>query len=173
MKPEARAWRRLRWRGTGRGILMAAAVVYVVYFILSVHQPTDALYRLGHGPLSVALRRLLMPPMLYIRGIFFVVFTSNRATFILGHAYKHGMWFYFPLLLLLNTQPGFLGLLILAIYLRRRTHASSQPELAFVIPQEYVLHWRVLWTALVIFAAACITSRLNIGSRISAFPWLC
>jgi len=174
-KPEARTWRRLRWRATGRGILVAAAVVYVVYFILSVHQPTDALYRLGHGPLSLALRRLLMPPMLYVRGIFFVVFTSSRTTFILGHAYKHGMWFYFPLLFLLKSQPGFLGLLILAlalaIYLRRhRTHALSQAAPASVIPQEYGLHWRVLWTALVIFAAACIAARLNIGYRHFSIP---
>src|ERR1700681_57750 len=37
-KPEARAWRRLRWRFTLRGILWAAIFVYLFYFIFSMNQ---------------------------------------------------------------------------------------------------------------------------------------
>jgi 4-amino-4-deoxy-L-arabinose transferase-like glycosyltransferase len=174
-KPEARAWRRVRRRATGRGILVAAAIVYLVYFILSVHQPTDALYRLGQGTLSLALRHLLMPPMLYIRGVFFVAYLSSRPMFLLGHAYKHGMWFYFPVLFLFKSQPGFLGLLILApalaIYLRRRAaRAPGQPAAASTIPPEYRLHWRVLWVSLIIITAACMAARLNISFRHFSIP---
>lgn len=75
-KPEARAWRRLRWRATGRGILWAALLVYVVYFILSLHQPTDSLDRIGRGIAALILRRLLMPPWLYLGGVYLVAITS-------------------------------------------------------------------------------------------------
>ncbi|MGD0014516.1 MAG: glycosyltransferase family 39 protein, partial [Bryobacteraceae bacterium] len=67
-KPEARVWRRLRWRATLKGILWAAVFVYAFYFIFSWNQPTDALDRLGHGPAWDPLRRLLMPAWLYLRG---------------------------------------------------------------------------------------------------------
>src|SRR3979411_129513 len=40
-QPEARAWRRLRWRATIKGVLWAAVFVYAFYFILSLNQTTD------------------------------------------------------------------------------------------------------------------------------------
>ena len=86
-KPEARTWRRLRWRFTLQGILLAAIAVYLFYFIFSVNQPTGALYRLGHGAAAVPFRRLLMPPWLYLRGVAMVLITGSRPTFILGRSY--------------------------------------------------------------------------------------
>ncbi len=147
-KPEARAWRRLRWRATLQGILCAAVAVYVVYFIFSLHQTTAVLYRLGHGPAAVPLRRLLMPPWLYLRGVAMVLITGNRPTFILGHTYPHGVWFYFPVLFVLKSALGFLALLILATALalwhkRNGRDARNTPA----IPAQLTTHWRVLWTS--------------------------
>jgi len=147
-KPEARAWRRLRWRATLQGILCAAVAVYVVYFIFSLHQTTDVLYRLGHGPAAVPLRRLLMPPWLYLRGVAMVLITANRPTFILGHTYPHGVRFYFPVLFVLKSALGFLALLILATALalwhkRNGRDARNTPA----IPAQLTTHWRVLWTS--------------------------
>jgi len=119
-KPEARAWRRLRWRATLQGILWAALTVYLFYFIFSLNQSTDVLYRLGHGSAAVPLRRLLMPPWLYLRGVLWVLITGSRPTFILGHAYPHGVWFYFPVLFALKSSLGFLGLLALSLALALR-----------------------------------------------------
>jgi MYXO-CTERM domain-containing protein len=128
-KPEARAWRRLRWRAALQGILWALLIVYPFYFIFSLNQSTDVLYRLGHGSAAVPLRRVLMPPWLYVRGVLFVLLTGSRPTFILGHAYRHGVWFYFPVLFLLKSSPGFLGLLVLALALvlrlKRRDEGNS------------------------------------------------
>src|SRR6202007_3047740 len=93
-KPELRVWRRARWRAAFKGILFAAAVVYVFYFFFSLHQPTNALYRIGDGPLALLLRRLLFPPVLYLRGLFLVLVSGRRPTFVLGHSYSHGVWFY-------------------------------------------------------------------------------
>jgi 4-amino-4-deoxy-L-arabinose transferase-like glycosyltransferase len=168
-KPEARAWRRLRRRATFRGILWAMLAVYFFYFIFSLHQTTDVLYRLGHGSAAVPLRRLLMPPWLYLRGVAMVLVTGSRPTFILGHTYPHGVWFYFPILFLLKSAPGFLGLLVLAVglalWLKRRDDAS-----AAVIPAEFTIHWRILWISLVVFTAFCMLSRLDISIRHFSIP---
>jgi 4-amino-4-deoxy-L-arabinose transferase-like glycosyltransferase len=171
VKPEVRAWRRLRWRATLQAILCAALTVYVFYFVLSLNQTTDVLYRLGHGPAAIPLRRLLMPPWLYLRGVAMVLITGNRPTFILGHTYPHGVWFYFPVLFVLKSALGFLGLLALApaldlwLKLKRRDDANAP-----VIPAELTIHWRVLWVSLVVFTAFCMLSRLDISIRHFSVP---
>jgi 4-amino-4-deoxy-L-arabinose transferase-like glycosyltransferase len=168
-KPEARVWRRLRWRAALQGILWAALAVYVFYFVFSLHQTTDVLYRLGHGAAAVPLRRLLMPPWLYLRGVAMVLLTGTRPTFILGHTYPHGVWFYFPILFVLKSAPGFLGLLVLALalalWLKRRDNANTP-----VVPAEVTTHWRVLWVSLVVFTAFCMLSRLDISIRHFTIP---
>jgi 4-amino-4-deoxy-L-arabinose transferase-like glycosyltransferase len=170
-KLEARAWRRRRWRATLQGILWAALAVYLFYFIFSMHQSTGALDRLGHGAATEPLRRLLMPAWLYLRGVLLVVITGSRPTFILGHAYPHGVWFYFPVLFVLKSPSGFLGLLALTLALalvfrkKRRVAANSG-----VVPGELAIHWRVLWVALIIFAGFCLLSRLDISIRHFSVP---
>lgn len=168
-KPEARAWRRLRWRATLQGILWAGLIVYLFYFIFSLNQSIDVPYRLGHGSATVPLRRLLMPPWLYLRGAFFVVLTGSRPTFILGHAYPHGVWFYFPVLFLLKSPPGFLGLLALAIALSLWQKRRDEGNPA-AIPAELAIHWRVLWVALVVFTGFCMLSRLDLSIRHFSIP---
>lgn len=174
-KSDARAWRRFRWRFTLRGILLAAAFVYLFYFIFSLGQPTDSLHFLGHNPMALVLRRLLMPPWLYVRGVLMVLITSSRTTFILGRNYPHGVWFYFPVLFALKSSLGFLGLLLLALAsalgLKRYKQAQSaarQPDP--LIPAELSFHWRALWVALIVFVAFCLLSRLDISIRHFTIP---
>ena len=168
-KPEARAWRRLRWRVTLRGILCAALIVYLFYFIFSMRQPTDALDRLGHGAATEPLRRILMPLWLYLRGVLLVLLTASRPTYILGRAYPHGVWFYFPVLFVLKSTLGFLGLLAvelgLALTLKRSDEANAP-----VIPNEFAIHWRVLWVSLIVFTGFCLLSRLDISIRHFSIP---
>ncbi len=167
-KPEARIWRRLRWRATLQGILWAALAVYVFYFVFSLHQTTDVLYRLGHGAAAVPLRRLLMPPWLYLRGVAMVVITGSRPTFILGHTFRHGIWFYFPVLFVLKSPPAFLGLLVLALAVAIRQRRRSRGNIT-AIAREFTIHWRVFWVALVVFTVFCLLSPLDISIRTSAF----
>jgi 4-amino-4-deoxy-L-arabinose transferase-like glycosyltransferase len=168
-KPEARAWRRLRWRTTLQGVFLAALVVYVFYFIFSLNQTTDVLYRLGHGSAAVPLRRLLMPPWLYLRGVLLVLISGSRPTVTLGHTYPHGVWFYFPVLFVLKSALGFLGLLVLApalaLWQKRRPNANTP-----VIPADLAIHWRVLWISLIVFTGFCLLSRLDIGIRHFSVP---
>jgi len=169
-KSEDRTWRRLRWRATLMGILCAALAVYIIYFVFSWNQSTDALDRVGHGPAWVPIRRLLMPPWLYLRGTLMVAVMGSRPTFLLGHAYPHGVWFYFPVLFFLKSPLGFLGLLLLAcvvVFLHKRLHGPKPPAL---IPEHLALHWRVLWVSLLVLGGACLAGRLNISYRHFSVP---
>jgi hypothetical protein len=170
-KAEARAWRRARWRATVKGILGAAVVVYLFYFIFSIHQSTDALNRLGHSAATEPFRRLVMPAWLYLRGMLLVLVTGSRPTFILGHSYPHGVWFYFPVVFLLKSHPAFLALLALAaaLGLTLKKKLREQPD-AQMIPDNFAIHWRVLWVSLIVFTGFCLLSRLDISIRHFCIP---
>ncbi|HEY4959511.1 MAG TPA: glycosyltransferase family 39 protein [Terriglobales bacterium] len=168
-KVETRQWRRTRWRATLKGVLWAALFVYAFYFVFSWQQPTNALYRIGSAPLALILRRLLMPPMLYLRGVLFVLITGRRPTFILGHAYPHGVWFYFPTVFALKLPLAFLGLLILFLVVGL-SRMSRRGTNAAVISANAEVHWRVLWVSLIVFVVACVLSPLDLSVRHFSVP---
>lgn len=155
-KAELKAWRRLRRRSLFKGVVLAALVVYAVYFVLSWNEPTDSMSFLGHNMASLFLRRLLMPPCIYLRGLVLFALIGKPPAFILGHSYPHGVWFYFPLLFLLKSSLAFLLLLVLALAVGLMARSRS-PRLV-LIPEGMELHWRAVWVFLAIFTAACIFS---------------
>ncbi len=166
-KAEARQWRRLRWRAMRKATWWAALIVYAVYFLLSCNQPMDIPGLAGHGPLAALLGRLLMPPWLFLRGLALMVLSGNRPTFILGHAYPHGIWFYFPVLFVLKSTPGFLGLLAAALSVAWIAKRSGWPS---VIPAGCATLWRVLWVSLVVFAGICVLGHFNVSIRHFTIP---
>ena len=168
-KPELREWRRARRRATLNGILWAAAVVYVVYFIFSLHQPTNGLYRIGNGTAALIFRRILMPPFLYLRGVFFVLITGRRTTFVLGHSYPHGIWFYFPVVFALKSCLGFL-ILLLATGVAGISGKLRDKTAGALIPPRLAAHWRMLWVSLLTFTAVCLLSPLEISIRHFTMP---
>ena len=149
---------KLPWRAIRKATLWAGLMVYAVYFLLSWNQPVDIPKLAGHGPLVALLGRLLMPPWLLLRGVAWVVLTGNRPTFLLGHAYQHGVWFYFPVLVILKSSPGFLGLLAVAL-------VAAVAGQRGVIPRESAALWRVLWVALVVLAFICMVSHFDVSIR--------
>jgi hypothetical protein len=167
-KLERRAWRRRAWRNILKGTLWAALFVYLVYLIFTWNQPTDAFNFIPHFPKSPFLRRLLMPLLVYLRGLIgFAMGAGSRPTYILGHSYPHGVWFYFPVLFFLKSQLAFLLLLalalVIAVVVRRDRRVS-------IIPAGRELHWRSIWLSLVIYTAACLLSRLDISIRHFTVP---
>ncbi len=163
-KSELRQWRRRAWRNFAKGTLWAALFVYVAYLVLSWNQPTSSFDVIPHFPASLVVRRLLMPPWIYLRGLAgFALSAGSRPTFILGHAYPHGVWFYFPVLFVLKTQLTFLLLLVLAIVaaLVMKRISPVQP----VLPPGVTAQWRGIWVSLVVFVAACMLNRLDISIR--------
>jgi 4-amino-4-deoxy-L-arabinose transferase-like glycosyltransferase len=162
-KAELRAWRRLRLRSLTKGILLAALAVYAVYFVLSWNEPTDSLGYLGNNLASLLLRRMLMPPWIYLRGLALFAFTAKPPAFILGHSYPHGVWFFFPVLFLLKSSLAFLLLLVLALAVG--LVAKFRPARLAVIPEGMQLHWRAVWVFLVVYSGACFLSRFQFSIR--------
>ena len=171
-KDESRVWRRARRRATRRGVLWAAALVYAVYLVLSWKQSSEALWFLGNGSAALVLRRVLLPVALYLRGLFWVVITLGRPTFVLGHHYLHGVWFFFPVVFVLKSALGFLALLVLTLVLAVLRRKSASPSGEPVVPKEMGLHWRALWVALMVHTAACLASRMTISLRHFAIPYV-
>jgi len=169
-KAEACEWRRLRWRATFKGVLWAALVVYLFYFVLSWHQPTTFLSRIGTGPVALIVRRLLLPPLLYLGGVFWVLVSSRRPTFILGNSYSHGVWFYFPVVFVLKSSLGFLVLLLTSSVAALSRWSRSKTNPSSPIPEQFATHWRVLWVGLLVFTAMCILSPLDISIRHFSVP---
>jgi 4-amino-4-deoxy-L-arabinose transferase-like glycosyltransferase len=161
-KTELRAWRRRAWRNIAKGTLWAALFVYAFYFVLSWNQPTDSFGLIPHFPNSAVLRRILMPPWLYLRGVaMFIITAGSRPTYILGRSYPHGVRFYFPVLFSLKSQLSFLLLLVIATLtalLRKRGSGSA-------IPDDRKMQWRSVWISLVVFVAVCMLNRLDISIR--------
>jgi Dolichyl-phosphate-mannose-protein mannosyltransferase len=166
---ERKAWRRLRWRATWKALLWTALLVYMFYFVFSWNQPTGALDRIGSGVPALVLRRLLLPPLIYLGGVFLVLFNITRPTFLLGQAYPHGVWFFYPLVLALKSQLGFLGLLLLALTLGWARKRERDPATA-VIPPAFEMHWRTIWVTLLVFAAVCMLSHFDISIRHFSVP---
>jgi hypothetical protein len=119
--------------------------------------------------LALILRRLLLPPLLYLRGVFWVLLTGKRATFILGHTYPHGVWFYFPVVFALKSSLGFLGLLLLSLVAAISRMMRGATSIAAISPQ-LASHWRVLWVGLLVFTGACMLSPLDISIRHFSTP---
>lgn len=164
-KAVRRAWRRRAWRNLAKATLWASLFVYVVYFVLSWNQPTDSFSIIPHFPASPFLRRLLMPLWLYFGGLMLFAFSAgSRPTYILGHAYSHGVWFYFPALFTLKSPLAFLLLLLLALVIAILLKRSQGGHLS-AIPSGMELHWRAVWVSLAVFVAACMLNRLDISIR--------
>jgi len=164
-KAARRAWRRHARRNLAKATLWAACLVYVFYFVLSWNQPTDSFSIIPHFPTSPFLRRLLMPLWLYLRGLVgFALSAGSRPTYILGHAYSHGVWFYFPVLFVLKSPLAFLLLLLLAASVASvlKVGSGGQPS---AIPSGMELHWRAVWVSLAVFVAACMLNRLDLSIR--------
>jgi hypothetical protein len=166
-KFECRKWRRRAWWNFAKGTAWALLFVYTVYFVFSWHQPTDTFSIIPHFPASPLLRRLLMPPWIYLRGLGgFAISALSRPTFLLGHSYEHGVWFYFPVIFALKSQLSFLLLLLLGIGIAIFAKRSKVNEpSAALIPTRVSFEWRSLWISLVVYVLACVLNRLDISVR--------
>lgn len=162
-----RKWRRRAWWNFAKGTAWALLFVYIVYFVFSWHQPTDSFSVIPNFPSSALLRRLLMPPWIYLRGLAgFALSALSRPTYLLGHSYDHGVWFYFPVIFALKSQLSFLLLLVLgivtAIFAKRR---KDDAAVAPLVPARVSFEWRSLWISLLVYVLACVLNRLDISVR--------
>jgi hypothetical protein len=120
----------------------------------------------GNASWSWLIRRPLMPVWLFVRGFLMMVAGGVRPTFLLGHAYSHGVPWYFPVVFALKSTLGFLVLLSLAgvagLMLRKST--------VTVIPVELRSHWRMLMTGFYVYLAICLLSQMDMSIRHFLMP---
>ncbi|MBV8552678.1 MAG: glycosyltransferase family 39 protein [Acidobacteriaceae bacterium] len=164
-----KSWRKPRLRAMWHSILLTALLVYGFYLIFSWNQPTTLLERIGSGAPALLLRRLLLPPATVFAGAAWVLFGFTRTSFLLGHTYPHGIWFYYPAAFVLKSQLSYLALLLIALVLLLRRRVKTDKEKPVVAP-EWQIHWRVLWVTLVVFVCVCMLSRFAISIRHFSVP---
>jgi hypothetical protein len=166
--PEFRAWWRRGWRQTGKGVLMAGVLVYGFEFVLSWNQPTSLLKFIGGGWAALAVRRLLLPVVDYLGGFVMFAMGSVRPSYLLGHAYPHGVWFFFPVVMLLKSTLAFLGALALSLAVAIAARFGRPRICAVRAGMEF--HWRALWLGMAIVTFFCVVSPMTISIRHFTVP---
>ena len=104
----------------------------------------------GKAILEIARFHLL--PESYIAGLLYVVENSVRPSFIFGKRYDTGVWFYFPITILIKTA---LPLLLLVFF------ALGTPDCWRKYKRELV----ILIIPVAIFLLSAVTSKINLGVR--------
>jgi hypothetical protein len=100
------------------------------------------------------LARLHVLPESYLYGLADVRTMANgMPSYFFGKVYEHGIWYYFPAVLLIKSTLGFLGMVLLAV--------------AAVVAGRF-RQWREILFLLVppgVYLLVAMTSHLNIGAR--------
>lgn len=81
--------------------------------------------------------------------------TNGHASYIIGHRHQLGVWYFFPVTLLVKTPLGLLVLLALAVWKRPRSAAGAIWSRRLAAP--------VLYSAAILLVA--MSSNINIGVR--------
>jgi 4-amino-4-deoxy-L-arabinose transferase-like glycosyltransferase len=102
----------------------------------------------------VAVGRLHLLPESYLVGLVDVKLMSLAyPTFLLGRVYPHGLWYYFPLVLLIKTTLGLLLLIVLATFATITGKLTRHRELFYSLAPP------------VLYLAVAMMSGMNIGAR--------
>ena len=156
------------WRETAKAVMAATLLVYAVEFAFSWNQSTILLKSIGDGWAALALRRLLLPVMIYLGGVVFFASSATRPAYLLGHAYSRGVWFYFPVAVLLKSTLAFLAALALGLTVALAARFGRARATALRPGMDF--HWRSLWLGMAIVAPACMKSPMTISIRHFTVP---
>jgi hypothetical protein len=175
--PAARL-KKLAWAFCG-GLLLAGAVVYVAYQLTFWRMPPHQFVQVWQERAQVqgtartaeqqhkisALRdmlerhpvaeRMISPVFYYATGMYAVSVSTKRPSLILGQHYPTGRWFYFPVVALFKSPPGFLvivgfGFLLLILHARKWL---LNPDVLIMV------------VMFLVFTAGYTWSGINIGMR--------
>ena len=102
----------------------------------------------------MAIAHLHLLPESYLIGLVDVKRMAEfYPTFILGKQYAHGVWWYFPVVILIKTTIGMLGLLALAFFAIVTKRMRKAREVAFILIPAAV------------YLGVAMASGMNIGAR--------
>lgn len=98
--------------------------------------------------------RLRLFPESWLYGLVDVRAMANgMPSYFMGRVYQHGVWQYFPVLLLIKSTLGMMGLLLLT---------------AYAVVRKWLRNWTALWFLTAppaTYLVVAMTSHLNIGAR--------
>ena len=167
------------------GTFGALAIVYLFYAVAGYRGPASVVFaskiassptRLGFlTKLEGFLRahpivdRPASPFLLYVSGMGRVLVGVSRSSFILGHWYPHGRWFYFPALFLFKMTPGFLGATVL-LGILDGVYFLREPRRPRIVAPQFQWNVQSLLIGFVVFTGAAVFSSLNIGIRHLSVP---
>jgi len=170
--------RRVAWGFCG-GILLAGAVVYVSYQLTFWQMPPHQFVQVWQERAKVqgtartveqqrkittlrellekhpVAERIISPAFYYATGMYAVSVSTKRPALILGRRYPTGRWFYFPVVALFKSPPGFLeivnfGFLLLILHARKWLR---NPDVMIMV------------LLFIVFTAGYTWSGINIGMR--------
>jgi Dolichyl-phosphate-mannose-protein mannosyltransferase len=104
------------------------------------------------GVMTIAHLHLL--PESYLMGLVDVKRMAQfYPTFILGRQIAHGVWWYFPVVIVIKTTLGLLALVLLSLFAILTRRLNKPREVAYIL---------IPW---IVYLAVAILSGMNIGSR--------
>jgi 4-amino-4-deoxy-L-arabinose transferase-like glycosyltransferase len=102
----------------------------------------------------IAVSRLHLLPESYLVGLVDVKLMSIAyPTFLLGKVYPHGLWYYFPLVIMIKTTLGLLLLVVLATFATITAKLTRRRELFYALAPP------------VLYLGVAMMSGMNIGAR--------
>jgi hypothetical protein len=171
------------------GVVVAGFMVYFFYLgifhnatPLSLTQNEETTLSLDSSPIYLlprfvrimsqhpVLQRPLLPMWLYLDGLAFVKGYEARPFYFLGRMHPYGVWYYFPVISFFKLAPGMvllcflLAALVAAHLLRNKGIGSS------IVPDSRGRHLQAIISALIVFAAIPMASKLNVGVRHFSVP---
>jgi hypothetical protein len=123
------------------------------------------------------LEKPLQPLWLYMGGIGFLDSGLTRPMYLLGKRYGHGVWYYFPVMTFFKLAPGeillLLGLAGLAAVRLWQEHFKEAPAVApALFTYDKRIRLRALLSFVLVFLAAAMRAKMNIGVRHISVPLL-
>jgi hypothetical protein len=113
----------------------------------------------GHAILGITRFHLL--PESYLAGLMYVAQNSTRPSYIFGKRYDTGVWFYFPVTILVKTPLTILLLVLLALASRQQWRKHQREMLLAIIP-------------IAVFLLSAMSGKINLGVRhiLPIYPFL-
>lgn len=103
--------------------------------------------------LTILSRNIRILPEAYLYGVTDVLRqNSMHKTYLLGHTFPHGLWYYFPVAFSVKTSLALLCLLAMSVYAFARYRDKQREMLFLLLPA-------------VLYFGFCLTSGLNVGVR--------
>jgi hypothetical protein len=114
---------------------------------------------IGHAILGITRFHLL--PESYVAGLLYVMQNSTRPSYIFGRRYETGVWFYFPITVLVKTPLTILLLVLLAVASPGQWQKHKREIVIVVIP-------------IAVFLLSAMGSKINLGVRhiLPIYPFL-